>query len=79
MEFEFSLLWLMINISIIIIICIIGYAVYDKRYKAEEKNTNEYNENLVKTKEIFIDPKDGKKYRVYFNPDNGKRSYIQED
>lgn len=62
------LLWLSINI-------------YDKRYRRKKKSDDVYalrDPNFRPTSEVFIDPKDGKTYRVYYNAVTGEREYIEE-
>lgn len=64
-----------------IILLFLGWLFYDKRYKQKDdpstigKPSNGY----LSTAEVFIDPKDGLKYRVYYNPRSGDREYVRED
>jgi hypothetical protein len=37
------------------------------------------NGQFVKTNEVFIDPKDGFTYQVYYNPSTGEREYVRVD
>lgn len=63
---------------IIIIVCILlGYFIYDKRFKRDHsiKNTD----GFQRTEEINIDPVNGEKTRVYYNPETGERIYKKED
>lgn len=62
-----------------IILFLLGYLVYDKRYKNSGSTaSNKPSNGFVSTSEVFIDPKDGFTYRVYFNPRTGDREYIRE-
>ncbi|WP_195572024.1 HD family phosphohydrolase [Paenibacillus sp. 1001270B_150601_E10] len=63
----------------LIILIIIGKKYFDKRYKQVEnpRDALGLSADYVPTKEIFIDPKDGFKYQVYFNPKTGDRQYIR--
>ncbi|NRF90318.1 HD family phosphohydrolase [Paenibacillus frigoriresistens] len=62
-----------------IILLLLGYFIYDKRYKNNGSTTpNKPSNGFVSTSEVFIDPKDGFTYRVYYNPRSGDREYIRE-
>jgi hypothetical protein len=62
-----------------IILLLLGYLIYDKRYKNNGSTTPSKPSNgFVSTSEVFIDPKDGFTYRVYYNPRSGDREYIRE-
>lgn len=62
-----------------IILLLLGYLIYDKRYKTAGAATPQSPPNgFVFTTEVFIDPKDGFTYRVYYNPRTGDRAYIRE-
>lgn len=65
----------MIVIGVIIVIIIIGYLFWDKRYK---KPQDHIPEGYRKTDEISIDPVTGEKSRVYYNEQTGDRLYIKE-
>ncbi|OPH51997.1 hypothetical protein BC351_34020 [Paenibacillus ferrarius] len=63
----------------IIVLFLLGYMIYDKRYKNNGANTPAKPSNgFLSTPEVFIDPKDGFTYRVYYNPRSGDREYIRE-
>ncbi|WNR43632.1 HD family phosphohydrolase [Paenibacillus roseipurpureus] len=63
----------------LIIVLLLGYLVYDKRYKSNGAATPTTPPNgYLSTPEVFIDPKDGLTYRVYYNPRTGDRAYIRE-
>ncbi|NQX59296.1 HD family phosphohydrolase [Paenibacillus qinlingensis] len=62
-----------------LILLLLGYLVYDKRYKTNGAATPQSPPNgFLSTPEVFIDPKDGFTYRVYYNPRTGDRAYIRE-
>ncbi|KRE83941.1 hypothetical protein ASG89_12595 [Paenibacillus sp. Soil766] len=62
-----------------LILLLLGYFVYDKRYKTNGTATPQSPPNgFLFTAEVFIDPKDGFTYRVYYNPRTGDRAYIRE-
>ncbi|MCE5171382.1 hypothetical protein LQV63_18955 [Paenibacillus profundus] len=50
-----------------------------KRYKQYDNPLDAIgvNGDFVPTKEIFIDPRDGFKYQVYYNPKSGERKYVR--
>lgn len=62
--------------GLIIIVGLFSWFVWDKRYRKDELPDipPDYN----KTEEVFIDPVDGKKLRVYYNPKTGERMYQKE-
>lgn len=63
----------------LIVLLLLGYLVYDKRYKSKGAQTPDTPPNgYVHTPEVFIDPKDGFTYRVYYNPRTGDRAYVRE-
>lgn len=66
----------------VVAILVLGWVYFDKRYK--KKNEQELRSSLIdgsleRTSEVFVDPKDGMTYRVYYNRSTGEREYIQED
>jgi hypothetical protein len=66
-----------------LVLIILGYMYFDKRYKRNEQGSKQQNHAMIKghlqrTSEVFVDPKDGLKYRVYFDPATGDREYILE-
>ena len=63
--------------GIILIVCILlGYFIYDKRYKRNQGV--KLPDGFQSTEEINIDPVTGEKTRVYYNPDTGERFYKKE-
>lgn len=60
----------------VIVIIVIGYLFWDKRYKKRQTLTIPH--GFIRTEEVNIDPLTNKKQRVYYNPDNGERLYIDE-
>lgn len=68
-----------LQIAAFIVLLWIGWKFFDQRYKKRDAPPKEMLDgSLVKTKEVYIDPKDGLKYRVYYNPRTGEREYIRE-
>lgn len=62
-----------------VILLLLGLFVYDKRYKQKPQGQEDRIKNgFLPTSEVFIDPKDGHKYRVYYNPYSGERDYVRE-
>ncbi|GAB6928618.1 hypothetical protein JCM10914A_26010 [Paenibacillus sp. JCM 10914] len=70
-------------------LCIIAFLVilwisikyYDQRYRRRKKDDQRNTmlaPEFVPTAEVFIDPKDGKKYRVYYNERTGEREYVEQ-
>ncbi len=58
----------------------LSWKFFDQRYKKNTaKQTDLLSGSLEPTSEIFIDPKDHLKYRVYYNRATGEREYVRED
>lgn len=60
----------------LLVIGLLSWFIWDKRYRNNMDRDLPY--GYKKTDEIFIDPVDGKKQRVYYNPETGERYYIEE-
>jgi hypothetical protein len=64
-----------------VVLLLLSWLIFDKRYKKRDDPalTGKAPNGYLPTSEAFIDPKDGLKYRVYYNPRTGEREYIRED
>jgi hypothetical protein len=65
-----------------LILLLLSWLIFDKRYKKREDDAASMGKppnGYLRTSEAFIDPKDGLKYRVYYNPRTGEREYIREE
>jgi len=62
----------LVFLAIVIVFAIIGYFVWDRRYRGDKSG------NFVRTNEVFKDPSSGKLTRVYEDPATGKRQYKEE-
>jgi hypothetical protein len=73
--------WWGLNIVVFLVLLWLSWAYYDKRYRRKPNETMNplLNGQFVKTNEIFIDPKDGFTYQVYYNPSTGEREYVRVD
>ncbi|MFD1356530.1 hypothetical protein ACFQ4X_01365 [Fictibacillus halophilus] len=67
--------WQVLSILVLIVLAILSWLYYDKRYKKSETKVPS---GYIWTEEISIDPSTGKKERVYYNPDTGDRFYKEE-
>jgi hypothetical protein len=61
-----------ILLVVVVVFAIVGYFVWDRRYRGEKAGT------FKPTNEIFKDPTTGKLTRVYEDPETGKRQYREE-
>lgn len=60
----------------IVIFAVISLLIWDKRYgKNHGLNVPR---GFEKTEEVIIDPSNGKRFRVYYNPSTGERFYHEE-
>jgi len=57
---------------VVLIFAIVGYFVWDRRYRGGDKGT------FKPTGEVFKDPSSGKMTRVYEDPATGQRQYRDE-
>ncbi|MCR8644938.1 HD family phosphohydrolase [Paenibacillus sp. N1-5-1-14] len=71
--------WTYINILIAVVVILLGWLIFDKRYKKPSDANEKIPFGYEPTKEVFIDPKDGLRYRVYYSARTGERRYVQED
>jgi hypothetical protein len=62
-----------------VILLLLGLFIYDKRYKSSVTPQRTPSNGFLRTPEVYIDPKDGHTYRVYYNPRSGDREYIREE
>jgi hypothetical protein len=67
--------WQVLSVLFLIILGIISWMYFDKRYKKSETKVPS---GYIWTDEISIDPTSGKRERVYYNPDTGDRFYKEE-
>jgi hypothetical protein len=66
-------LWIQpVALVAVIVFAIIGYFVWDRRYRGDAVG------NFKPTGEVFRDPTTGKMTRVYEDPSTGKRQYREE-
>lgn len=62
----------LIMLAIVIVIAVVGYFVWDRRYRGQESGA------FRATGEVFKDPSTGKMTRVYEDPSTGQRQYREE-
>jgi len=65
-----------IEIIAVIICILLGYFIYDKRFK--RNHGAKVPPGFNATEEVNIDPVTGEKTRVYYNAETGERFYRQE-
>lgn len=58
----------------------VSWSYFDRRYKAKQNGERATlpDPGYEPTAEVFIDPKDRRRYRVYYNPRSGDRQYVEE-
>jgi len=67
-----GILFQLVALAIVIVIAVVGYFVWDTRYRGQSGG------NFKPTSEVFKDPTTGKMTRVYEDPATGKRQYREE-
>jgi hypothetical protein len=63
----------LIALAVLLVIAVVGYFVWDKRYRGGGTQGN-----FKPTNEVFKDPTSGKLTRVYEDPATGQRQYREE-
>jgi len=69
-------IYLIFQISIALVCILLGYFIYDKRYK--RNHGKEVPKGFEVTNEVNLDPVTGEKKRVYYNAETGERFYRKE-
>lgn len=76
-----AMLWMLLPLVVTAVIIWVGWRYFDRRYKSgdhAESSAKLLTGDFEPTNEVFIDPKDGHKYRVYYNRRTGEREYVRE-
>ena len=60
-----------------LILAVISLVFWDRRYRRNHGSS--IPAGFEKTEEVTLDPKNGKRFRVYYNASTGERFYHQED
>ena len=69
-------IYIIFEIIAVLVCILLGYFVYDKRYKRNHEM--EVPKGFELTNEVNLDPVTGEKTRVYYNPETGERFYRKE-
>jgi hypothetical protein len=67
--------------AVLVALILLSWGYFDRRYKAKTDDPNRVSlpdPGYEPIAEVFIDPKDNKRYRVYYNRFNGDRQYVEE-
>lgn len=70
-------IYILLELGVLVLLLIISLVFWDKRYR--KNHGASIPAGFVKTEEITVDPGNGKRLRVYYNPDTGERFYHEED
>ena len=60
----------------LVVFAVISLLIWDKRYR--KNHGSNVPAGFEKTEEVTIDPNNGKRFRVYYNPKTGVRFYHEE-
>lgn len=76
----FVMFVLFLQLAIVVGLIWISWVYFDRRYKTKNDGhpLTRPDPGYEPTAEVFIDPKDGKRYRVFFNQASGDRQYVEE-
>ncbi|MCJ8013320.1 HD family phosphohydrolase [Paenibacillus sp. KQZ6P-2] len=58
----------------------LSWRYFDRRYRRKDEEASHrdlLSGRFTPTSEIFVDPRDGLKYQVYYNKDTGEREYVR--
>ncbi len=67
--------YVLIQLSVLIF-AVISLVIWDRRYR--KNHGRNVPTGFEKTEEVTIDPHNGKRLRVYYNPRTGERFYHEE-
>lgn len=79
--FNVGAIYFTLQIGGFIALLLISWYFFDKRYKGKQRSSQQQDDILKHshpTSEVFVDPADGKTYRVYYDEQTGTRSYVEE-
>jgi hypothetical protein len=62
---------------VIVVFAVISLLIWDKRYR--KNHGSNVPVGFEKTEEVTVDPNNGKRFRVYYNPKTGERFYHEEN
>lgn len=57
----------------LLILALLSWFIWDKRYR--RNHGSDIPKGYIATDEVFIDPVNGKKLKVYYDPQTGNRFY----
>ena len=69
-------IYIIFQIVVVLVCVLLGYFIYDKRYKRSDKIG--VPKGFERTDEVSIDPVTKEKIRVYYNAETGERFYKKE-
>lgn len=75
-----AVLFIGLQVAAFIALVVVSWLYFDRRYKARKDGSRHTvpDPGFEPTAEVFIDPKENRRYRVYFNPASGDRQYVEE-
>jgi hypothetical protein len=62
---------------VIVVFAVISLFIWDKRYR--KNHGSNVPVGFEKTEEVTVDPNNGKRFRVFYNPKTGERFYHEEN
>lgn len=60
----------------LLVLALLSWFIWDKRYR--RNHGTDIPKGYIATDEVFIDPINGKKLKVYYDPQTGNRFYREE-
>ncbi|MDR9856655.1 HD family phosphohydrolase [Paenibacillus sp. VCA1] len=68
-----------LQIVVFLLLLWLSWRFFDRRYRRKNEEASRrdlLSGKFVPTSEIFVDPRDGLKYQVYYNKETGEREYV---
>ncbi|MFU1794142.1 HD family phosphohydrolase [Paenibacillus azoreducens] len=67
------------QLAIFLLLLWLSWRFFDRRYRRKSEEASQHDllsGKFTPTSEIFVDPRDGIKYQVYYNKETGEREYV---
>ncbi|MDR0268821.1 HD family phosphohydrolase [Paenibacillus sp.] len=67
------------QLALFLLLLWLSWRYFDRRYRRKDEEASHkdlLSGKFTPTSEIFVDPRDGLKYQVYYNKDTGEREYV---
>ncbi len=69
-----------LQLVVFLLLLWLSWRFFDRRYRRKDEDAVQrdlLSGKFTPTSEIFVDPRDGCKYQVYYNKETGEREYVR--